>query len=172
MILAPFSLFHPSPDQPAETDRGEQLQVKILLPGLVADILEGKGACRSGVVDEHVDLAEIGNDPVMGAGDVGSLRNIANIIAHRESVLRERLARGFQIGSPAREDRDLGAGLSKPARHRDPDALAAAGYNGDAVLHRQVHCCFSLGLTGPALLHLSDLLHRRDQARAVLGDEL
>ena len=120
---APFALFHPSPDQPAETDCSEQLQVEILLPGLVGDIFEGQRARCSGVVDEHVDLAAIGDDPVIGAGDVGGPGYVADIVAHREPVLGERLARCLQIGSPACEDRDrcaLTRQTGVPRRSRCP----------------------------------------------------
>ncbi len=104
MISAPFAPLHAVPDQPAESDRSKQLQIEVLLPGFVADIFECHRARRSGVVDEHVDLAEIGNDLMMGLGDGLGLGYVADVIAHDESVLGERFARELQIGCSACED--------------------------------------------------------------------
>jgi hypothetical protein len=42
----------------------------------------------------RVDLAEIGDNLGVSSGDVGGLGDVADVIAHREAVLGERLARG------------------------------------------------------------------------------
>src|SRR5947207_3422009 len=56
-----------------------------------------------------------------------------------KTIPGELLAGCLELGGAAREDRDLGAGLGKPPRHRDADAFAAAGDDGHAILHRDLH---------------------------------
>ena len=74
---APFALLHPRPDQAREADRGEQLQVEVVLPDLVGDLLRGHRPRLAGVVDQDVDLAERLDDAVEGLRDVVGLRHVA-----------------------------------------------------------------------------------------------
>ena len=94
---------------------------------------------RAGIVDEDVDRAEIGDDLLMRLGNVGSLGDVADIVADLEAVLREQFPRGLQVGRAAREDRDLGARGGELPCNRKPNALAAAGDDGDAIFHRDLH---------------------------------
>ena len=132
---APFARLHARPDQPAEADRGEQFEVEVFLPDLVGHGLERHRARGSGIVDEDVDRAEIGDDLVVGFGNIGGLRDVADIVANLDAVLGEALACGLQVRRAARQHRDLGARLGKSPGHRKPDPLAAAGDDGNAVLH-------------------------------------
>ena len=141
---APIALLHARPDQPAETDRREQIQVEVLLPGLVADVLERHRSRGSGIVDEHVDPAQISDDQVVGLDDVGGLGYVTDVVAHHEPIPGECLACRLEVSCPAREYGYSRPRLGKPARHGDADALAGAGHNGNTVLHRQVHGCSSL----------------------------
>ena len=141
---APFSGLHARPHQSAEADGGKQFEVEVFLPGLVGDVLERHRASGSRIVDENVDAAEIGRDPVMGLGNFGCRRDVADIVADRETVLGEFFPRCLQILLTARQDRDLGAGLGKPPRHCEPQALAAAGDDGNAIVHCYLHVVLSL----------------------------
>jgi hypothetical protein len=135
----PFARLHARPDQSAEPDRREQFQIEVFLPDFVGDRFERHRARCSGIVDEHVDPAEIGDHLLVGVGDVRGPGDVANVVANLEIILGQPLPRRLQIRWAPREDRDLGAGLGEPARHRDADPLAAAGDDGDAILHGYVH---------------------------------
>ena len=52
--------------------------------------------------------------------------------------------RRLQIGCAAREARDLGAGGGELPRDSETNALAAAGDDGDSVLHRDLHVVLPL----------------------------
>ena len=139
MMRPHLRAFMPGQTSLAEADRGKQFQVEVFLPGLVGDVLERHRPRRAGIVDEDVDRAEIGDDLLMRLGNIGSLRDVADIVANLEAVLGEQLPRRLQVGRAAREDRDPGAGVGKPPRHRQPNALAAAGDDGNSVLHCDLH---------------------------------
>ena len=140
---APFALFHARPHQPAEADRGKQFEVEILLPHLVGHRFERHRARRAGIVDENVDLAEIPDDLLKGRGNIRRLGDVADIVANRKAILGQRIARRRQVFGAARHDRDPGAGFGKSPRHREPDTLAAAGNDGDAIIHGDIHFVFS-----------------------------
>src|SRR5918911_603707 len=67
---APAPLLHLRPDQARESDGGEELQIEVLAPDLVRDLLEGQRSGRAGVVDQDIDLAEAVHDGVVAAPDV------------------------------------------------------------------------------------------------------
>ena len=142
MMRPQFPRLHARPDQPAEADRRKQLQVEVFLPDLVGDGLERHGARGAGIVDEDVDPAKILHDLVVGRGNIGSFGDVANVIVNLMPVLGELLPRRLQVLRAARKDRDVRAGPGKPARHREPNALAAAGDDGDAIFHRDFHFLF------------------------------
>src|ERR1700752_1043304 len=61
-----------------------------------------------------------------------------------KAIFRELLACRLQVTRAARQDGDPGAGLGEAAGHRDADALAAAGDDGHAIFHRDLHVSFPL----------------------------
>ena len=75
----------------------------------------------------------------MRLGDVGSLGDVADIVADLNAILREQLPRRLQVGGAAREDRHFGPGGGELPCNREPKALAAAGDDGDSILHRDLH---------------------------------
>jgi len=75
----------------------------------------------------------------MGFQNIRSLRDVADIVANLDAVPGEVLPRGFQVFRAPRQHRDLGARLGKSPHHRKSDPLAAAGDDGHAVLHCDVH---------------------------------
>ena len=65
--------------------------------------------------------------------------DVADIVADLEAILGQQFPRGLQVGGAARQHRDLGAGGGKLPCDREPEALAAAGDDGDAIFHRDLH---------------------------------
>jgi hypothetical protein len=135
----------------AEPDRREQFQIEVFPPDLVGDRFEGHRARCSGIVDEHVDPAEIGDHHLVGAGDVRGPGDVADVVANLEAILGQQFPRRLQIRRAPRKDRDLGAGLGESPRHCDADPLAAARDDGDAILHGYVHSFLPLLLRVAAI---------------------
>jgi hypothetical protein len=123
----PSTLFHSRPRQPDQADRGEQLKIDILLPLRVGDAFEGVGVRGPGIVHQDVDAAEGVRHPRKGGLDIVSAPHVAS---DGEDLARPRPDRGgglVQRSLPARQDRDIGAGLRKLPGNRSADAQAAAG---------------------------------------------
>src|SRR6202043_3994325 len=126
---APFALLHLREDEPAEADLREQFEVQVGLPHLIGDRLRRPARRLPGIVDEDVDLAELGDDLVAGLADVGRFRYGA---ADRGDLAAGRpgldpglgLVEGSLVAS---QDRDVGARFGVFLGDCQAQTLAAAG---------------------------------------------
>ena len=94
----------------------------------------GHGGAHAGVVDQHVDVAELGHRRVdqrlalVGVGDVGLHRE------HPAAGVAHQLGRLLQpVGTAGAEDH-VGAGLGQPAGEGHAQAAGGAGHDGDLVV--------------------------------------
>ena len=101
-------------------------------------------AALEGVVDQHVDAAELGDGgvdealAVLGAGDVGRYRQRA--AAEGAHLGRDRR----QLVGAARRQRDVGALARQGEGDVAPHAGADAGDDGDAVLEQHEVSCLRI----------------------------
>ena len=87
----------------------------------------------AGVVDEHVDAAEVAVDVLDQPVELLPVPDVAGVGARAAAVGAQRggdLVAGVGL---AADDDDLGAGLREPARDREPEPAGPAGDDGDAV---------------------------------------
>ena len=129
-------------DQP---DGAPYLQVEVVLPFVVGDILEGLGQGDAGVVDQDVHPAvgvqgslhhlvgRIGVGNVGGDGQYHALGRSADV---RGGLVQSFLIAGHDYHPRALFGHALGGGLA--------DALAAAGYDGNFVSQSEIHSLTSL----------------------------
>ena len=127
--------------EPAETDRGHQLQLDVLLPGGVADLLEAGRRRGARVVHEDVDAAPAREGrrderlDLLGPRHVGGHRQHVGAGLAPDLVgdaLEQLLASraGRHAGARAREALDAGA----------PEAVVAARDDHDLVLEAELEC--------------------------------
>ena len=108
---APAARLHAGERQPAQPDGGEQLEVDVVLPQLVGDLLEGPALRGAGVVDEHVDLAErlvrrlVGLAAPVRRADVGGNGDHLGVLRRRRD-LGPRLVEALLL---PRDDGHIGA---------------------------------------------------------------
>ena len=125
---APLALAHLRHQFTGEANRAEQLEVDVGLPDLVGNLREIGTLRRTRIVDENVDLSQLGKRRPAGGGaafggcHVGGDGHDLAAALRRKGALRlveHRLAAG--------NDRDVGARLEEARRDRTADAEAAAG---------------------------------------------
>ena len=75
----------------------------------------------------------------MHAADMFSFGYITDIVFYIQTFACQRQASGLQRFGAARHDRDFRTCCRKGPRHRQPDALAAAGDDGNPVIHIHAH---------------------------------
>jgi len=117
----------------------EQLQVEVLLPDFVGRSLERPIGMRAGVVEQHIDPAEL----LFGGGeDAGAVFRLADIGSDADNLAfalaGQRLTRLLQHVGTARDDR-----YARPRAHEvrgsgKADAFTAAGDQRAAAVHSHV----------------------------------
>ncbi len=133
--------FMPGSARRASRIAREQLEVEIVLPDRVGDLLELAGLRRAGIVDEDVDLAEGVDDGAPGAPRAPAAFATSHGKAPHLGLRRGRdaaLGLGEGFGA-ARQDRHFRARLRELGRHRQPQPLAAAGDERSAAVEPDVH---------------------------------
>ena len=134
-------LEHLRDHRPASVELAGEVDVDTAAPFLVAYLVDGLAEgvlAGAGVVDQHVDLAELLDRrrdhrvDVLGARDVG--RNdqaLAPELAH--------FSRGFlELLDRARRGDDVGTGPGEPHGHRTAQAAAGAGDNRELAVKFEI----------------------------------
>jgi len=133
---APASRLHARKSLAAEPDRGQQLQVDVMLPDLVGDLDEGPTLRCAGVVDEHVDVAERLVRCLECGAAAGGRANVGSNGDDLGIGLAGDLCLGLvQALLLARDDRHVGTRLGEVARDGQADALAATRDERIAPVH-------------------------------------
>ena len=134
MIDPPPGLHHPLADQRGEPERPLEVDGDHLVEELLGDVAEALVDRRdAGVVDEHVDAAEVAIDVLDQPVELLPVPDVAGVGARAAAVGAQRggdLVAGVGL---AADDDDLGAGLREAARDREPEPAGSAGDDGDAV---------------------------------------
>ena len=94
---APFPRLHLGERRSREADRGEQLQIEVLLPDFVGNGFERPIGMGAGVVEQDVDPAKL----LFGGGkDAGAIFGLADVAGDGDglalALARQRLARALQ----------------------------------------------------------------------------
>ena len=116
----------------------------------------------AGVVDQHVDAAELGDG---GLDEVAALLPVADVARHREGAPTEG---PHLVGHPlalvelAAGDHDVGARLGEAERHRPTEALAAAGDHDDLVVDPERRDGHATPAAVRSSAHLASAAGRRD----------
>src|SRR5437762_10432586 len=130
---APAALDHPARRELGEQERGLEVRIQHLVPVLLADPEQQVVLGEAGVVDEHVDRAEVLLDRRDQPLALGRLGDVAGVAA---GPVPQRGGGGLGLGAVAPAHGDLGARAGQRRRDVLPDAAAPPCYEGG--LARQV----------------------------------
>ena len=152
----------------ADDEHAVDIGAHQLLPVGEREFVEGRAALQAGVVDEHVDGADLFLDRRHRGAHGGHIADVEGTCMDLQALARQQQLCGGQPRRVAPVQHQRGAGLAEPARQREADARRRAGDQCHAAVqtkgvggdHAGVHssCCLTVASTSAGLAATSSVI--------------